>query len=360
MTTVAARTRGDGSVALQPGDRVLARSGYGGGGIPGATYAYVGAAATLNLGTQNYATSPLWRLVTTRRARPPSALQPGRPGAAVSGSGVNGVVGETYQYVGTAGTKNADARELHRNELDARAAERRRRHGDRGGDDHRDRVRRERRRRCRDLRFGVSAVRAPTRSTSSSPRRTHYVDASTLTSAGDITIVASDTSIITAEVLALSAGVTIGLVSGAVSIGTAIAHNYIGFKSDGTAQANDVLAYMIGSSATAAGALTVHATESATIHATVAAASFAVSVGLIAIGAAGAGVSTTNKVGTSVTAYVDGNGTTGITITVGSADIAAVDSSTIVARRVPRRWPPRSARCSPSPSRSPSRWPRTP
>ena len=90
---------------------------------------------------------------------------------------------------------------------------------------------------------------------------------------------------------ALSAAISVGLVAGGVSIGVSIAHNYIGFKSNGTAQANEVHAYMSGSSATAAGALTIGAHESATIHAEVVAASAAVGAGLVGIAAAAAGAS---------------------------------------------------------------------
>ena len=112
-----------------------------------------------------------------------------------------------------------------------------------------------------------------------------------------MTITASDTSHINAHVTAFAARPRIGVVAGAVSIGVARAHNYIGFTSTGSTQAAEVQAYVTNSSIDAGGSLEIRATEDATINADIASTTrLGLAVGAIAVAASGAGVTIENKV----------------------------------------------------------------
>ena len=71
-------------------------------------------------------------------------------------------------------------------------------------------------------------------------------------------------------------------------------------------------AYVSDSSIDAAGALTIMATESATIDAIVVAASVAISGGVVGASLSGAGAAATNRIATEVQAFIDGDGASGI------------------------------------------------
>ena len=156
-----------------------------------------------------------------------------------------------------------------------------------------------------------------------------YVDQSDVSATGDVSITADDEATIEAHVLAFAAAVTIGGVAGAVSIGVAIANNYIGFTSSGSAQAAEVQAYVTNSSLNAGGSLEIGATEHATITADIATTSVSVSVGAIAVGGSGAGVTIENKVNVLAKAYIDTTRNGGIDAF--DVTITAQDTSTITA-----------------------------
>ena len=158
-----------------------------------------------------------------------------------------------------------------------------------------------------------------------------YIESSDVRSAGAVTITGTNTSTITATVAAVSVSVAGGGTAAVgVSIGLAIAINHIGSKLDGTSTPMEVKAYVKDSSVSAAGALTLTATAGQTISAIVLAGSVAIAAsGTVAVGASGAGVYTDNHVTADVKAYVDGDGTNGISAT--SITVKAVDTSTITA-----------------------------
>ena len=157
-----------------------------------------------------------------------------------------------------------------------------------------------------------------------------FVNGSVLSSAGDVNVRAGDAATITATVLTVAAGISIGLVAGAISIGVAEAKNLIGQKVDSTPQAAEVWAYISSSSVAAGGSVAVSATEGATINASIASAAGAGALGLIAIAVAVAGVTITNVVRTDVRAYV--KDTTGNGIAAhDDIEINASDTSTISA-----------------------------
>src|SRR5262249_55046848 len=104
-----------------------------------------------------------------------------------------------------------------------------------------------------------------------------YADHTDLVSHGKVDIEASDSSQITAEVLTTAATLSGGIYSGAVAIGAATASNEIGTAT----QAAQVHAYMTNASADADGAVTVQATEDATIGADIRSIAAGAAIGLI-------------------------------------------------------------------------------
>ena len=93
--------------------------------------------------------------------------------------------------------------------------------------------------------------------------------------------------------------------------------------------ATQVRAYVLDSSIDAEGALVITATEQAAIDAIVIAAAVAVSAGVVGASLSGAGAAATNRISTQVQAFIDGDGTTGISAL--SVTITATDSSGISA-----------------------------
>ena len=156
-----------------------------------------------------------------------------------------------------------------------------------------------------------------------------HIDTSKVTSAGAVSLSASNTSTINATIVAASVAVGIGGKAGiGVSIGAAVSRNLIGYTLDGSYSPTQVQAYLLNSSLNAAGALTLTANSNQSIDATVVAASMAVAGGgKVGVAASGSGVSTTNKMGALVKAYIDGTGTT--SINVASVNLSAQDSSAI-------------------------------
>ncbi|MFL5755287.1 MAG: hypothetical protein ACJ77N_03225, partial [Chloroflexota bacterium] len=98
---------------------------------------------------------------------------------------------------------------------------------------------------------------------------------------------------------------------------------------DLTSASAQVRAYISDSSIDAAGALTIMATESATIDAIVVAASVAISGGVVGASLSGAGAAATNRIATQVQAFIDGDGPTGIkatTITLSATDGSGINA----------------------------------
>ena len=154
-----------------------------------------------------------------------------------------------------------------------------------------------------------------------------FIEGSVVTQADSVSVSASSTSIIDADILAVSLSVGGGgTVGGAASFGAAVALNNIG---DGAADRNKVEAYLRGSAIGTAGVLSLQATSSQTIKARVAAGSAAISgAGTAAVGISGAGVGGRNAIAVRTAAFIDGAAKT---ITAGSIDIDAKDSSGIQA-----------------------------
>ena len=96
---------------------------------------------------------------------------------------------------------------------------------------------------------------------------------------------------------------------------------------DLTSASAQVRAYVSDSSIDAAGALTIMATESATIDAIVVAASVAISGGVVGASLSGAGAAATNRIATEVQAFIDGDGASGIKAT--NITMSATDGSGI-------------------------------
>ncbi len=150
-----------------------------------------------------------------------------------------------------------------------------------------------------------------------------------LAKVGDVTITATDTSEIDAEVGGLGVAVAGGFVAVGVAVGVAVAQNLIGYAPDGTAAPAEVRAYVENSSIAALGDLILKAVADQTIVATIAAAAVAIGGGVVAITGAGAGASTRNRIRTLIKAFIDGTGTTGII--ADKISLLADDTSSITA-----------------------------
>ena len=105
--------------------------------------------------------------------------------------------------------------------------------------------------------------------------------------------------------------------------GQPVALNNIG---NGAADRNKVEAYVRGSGITTAGLLSLQATSSQTIKARVAAGSAAIGGGTVGVGMSAAGVGGHNTIAVRTAAFIDGAAKT---ITAGSIDIDAIDTSDI-------------------------------
>ena len=158
-----------------------------------------------------------------------------------------------------------------------------------------------------------------------------YIKNSEVTSAGAVTLSASNTSTINAKIAAVSAAVGGGGTTGVgVSIGAAVANNYIGYDGETTRLPAEVQAYIQNSAVNAKGALGLSAINGGSITAGVGAGSAAVSGGgTTGVAASGSGVVTLNKIATFVRAFVDGDRAKGIQST--TATLTAKDTSTITA-----------------------------
>ena len=159
-----------------------------------------------------------------------------------------------------------------------------------------------------------------------------YVESSILDSGAAVDLEAMGTSTIIAIVAAASDAEAGGLPLGlnlSASIGSSQARNLIGVTLEGEIRPADVQAYSQYSGVTAVGELAVTATANETIVAEVVTDSRAVAEGLVAIAASGAFVNVENKVLTNVAAFINGDGTSGIT--AGSVELLAQDTSTITA-----------------------------
>src|SRR5207237_4492265 len=165
------------SAALATGDRVT---------VGPLTYVYLGSAATLNLTTQTYSNTTLWRLVSPAGDIVVSAVDAATiTTTAVAASAAGSFGAGSFTFTGA----GADA-------------------------------------------FNVILTKTKA-----------YVDSSDLVAAGDIAVIAADKSTINAHVQTVSAAVSVGIVAGAVSIGVATAHHFVGYTSAAVAQPAQVRAY---------------------------------------------------------------------------------------------------------------------
>ena len=158
-----------------------------------------------------------------------------------------------------------------------------------------------------------------------------YIKDSEVTSAGAVTLSASNTSTINAKIAAVSVAVgAAGTTGVGVSIGAAVANNYIGYDGETTRLPAEVQAYIQNSAVNAKGALGLSAINGGSITAGVGAGSAAVAAaGTTGVAASGSGVVTLNKIATLVKAFVDGDRAKGIQST--TATLTAKDTSTITA-----------------------------
>ncbi len=160
---------------------------------------------------------------------------------------------------------------------------------------------------------------------------TAHIDSSSVTSEGGVTLSASTPSALQINSTIVTASVGVGGGAGGIgaAIGVALAQNLIGYNTDGSAGNAAVEAYTDNSSISAEGALQLDATTAASITAQVDSGAVAIGGGLLGIGLAGAGVDVVNKSALDVEAYIEGDGTSGISAY--AISLAARDNSSITA-----------------------------
>ncbi len=150
---------------------------------------------------------------------------------------------------------------------------------------------------------------------------------------GDVILVANSSSVITATIFSVALAVGGGAVGAGLSVGVAMSRNYIGWRLDGSSEPAEVRAFVRNSTITAAGDLTLRATDRAKISALVFAAAAAVAGGAYAgLAGAGSGVVADNRIKTLVFATIEGGPevTTG-RITATNIELEASDTSVITA-----------------------------
>ncbi len=158
-----------------------------------------------------------------------------------------------------------------------------------------------------------------------------YFSNSTISATDDIALSAKSKSRIEATLdtlaVALAEG---GTGAGGAAIGASVARNYIGYKSDGSAETSETDAYLFHSSLGTTGALALTALADQRINTKVVAGAVAVAGGGSG-GAAGAGSgsSAVNKIAGQTRAYVDGTGAADVhakSLTISAKDTAQITS----------------------------------
>ncbi len=297
-------TTADGTQTIKPDEMVYLNTGYSGGGIAGAVYKYTGTAQSLNLGTQNYANTALWTRVLSFRL---TTLSAGKTWSLTSGDGttyilsfdsVNNVIHVSRSTINVVSAAASVALTF-------------------GGE------------------VGIAFSGAGAVAQNEVLTKTDaYIDTSTISRAGTVDVLATSTSGITSSVAAVSIAVGAGGDAGVgASIGVAVAQNFIGYQTDGTKSAAEVMAYATNSSIHSTNALTIKATSSQSIDTIVLSGSAAIgAAGAVGIAVSGSGVYSENEIGVNTKAYIDGDGSS-ITPGIQSSaiNVTAQDTSQISA-----------------------------
>ena len=110
-------TTTSGTVTVATGNTVTLGASYAGGGTAGMTYEYLGASASLNVGTQNYGNIALWRQVpaavlysntisTYQTTDGTKSIKTGETVKLAAGYAGGGVAGGVYEYQGALASRN--------------------------------------------------------------------------------------------------------------------------------------------------------------------------------------------------------------------------------------------------------------
>ncbi|MFY9254756.1 MAG: hypothetical protein WAO83_14990, partial [Fuerstiella sp.] len=154
-----------------------------------------------------------------------------------------------------------------------------------------------------------------------------YIASSSVHSAGDLDLVAEDTSTITANIISAAASAAAaGAFAASAAIGSSTASNYIGSIDPDSVDRLKVKAGIESlSDISVSQSIHVLATESVTNTANVDSFAVALAIGSAAISAAGAGVEIHNIVGANVSAKIEGQST--VHVTSGDVEIQAKDTT---------------------------------
>lgn len=170
-----------------------------------------------------------------------------------------------------------------------------------------------------------------------------YVDGSTVTSSSALSVLATDSSTITAEIVAAAAAAGAGGTGLGAAIGISVAQNRIGdastFATDPianrSASSSAVRAYVNQSDIDVDGSVNVESIGSGTINATVDAVSMAAAAGGNGAAAAGAGVSATNVIEREIVAMIQDSVGSGIDgqsgVFVAASDQAGITTTVLAA-----------------------------
>ena len=282
-----------GSTSLQTGDTVQVANGYDASkGVVGATYLYVGSAGTRDLASADYTDTSLWHVIDDTRQvqnKVETLITGDEVAVASDYDPTKGTIGHVYRYIGSAA------------QIDL--------------------------------------------------ARTDYLDTTKWTDVGPQepkydTVLADGAA---TKQVALTTGDQVRIadgydptkgVAGSVYlyIGSAATRDLANTDYTNTSiwheidSVGQVQAYVVNSSVDATGALSLAATSRQTIEAFVESAAGALSVGGVAgVSASGAGVSAVNTISVATRAYIDGEGVPGNTIVAGSISVTAHDTSAITA-----------------------------
>ncbi len=299
-------TSGQGLQAVSQGQSVKLDAGYTGGGVGQAVYEYIGSNATLNLSTQQYSNTSLWRrvapelnlsvidsgkswlLVTGDGTSYTLQLQAGNPGRLeVSKTSISAISVAASLGIGIGGTTGVAI-------------------------------------------SGAGAVSINTIQSDTSA----LVDSSDLQVAGDLNVSAAGTAAIQAAVIAASLAAGLGGTTGVgASIGVAVSQNNIGMDSDGQTGTASISAIIRDSAVHATGAVNVSALADQRIAATVFSGSVAVAGGGTAgLAGSGSGVNAENRIGSHVVASVQALGQpSSDSLTAAAISVTAADRSEITA-----------------------------
>ncbi|MCX7396820.1 MAG: hypothetical protein NT138_03985, partial [Planctomycetales bacterium] len=295
-------TTNDGTRTIKPGEKVRPETGYRNGGVGGRVYEYLGSEGSLNLTTQNYGNTALWKLVPSSLKL--SILDKGKAWLLVDGNGDS--------YTLTLNSTDSTKIDVSRSNISAIAAAAAAGVAIGGS-------------------TGVAVSGAGAVALNSILTKTRArLDSAVINSTGAVNVNSVNSAVINSTVVAASASVGVGGSAGiGASIGIAVAKNLIGYEADGDAGQALVESSSTNTSISAAGNLVLQSVSSQKIGTVVFAGSVALAGGGSAgVAFAGSGVYVENRIDMDSLAFISGDGTgiSAVNISVLASDVSLISA----------------------------------